>query len=1594
MSIASRVVSAGSVSDIGGLAEFWLAELQWVVDSWVDSGNRVVDVDNTSSLLVLSKIESVYLLCHLIDLALGIGAVDYSSLVKCLWECVNILNRDKQRVAIGAYLPLVNLAGIVCARNKLDKDSAELALDIARNVVKQMKYLQPASAVESALALMFCLAKKTPRLEIESCVSGMLDVAVSLLGFRHKLLKISVGRFILALLAENPRIYNGLVDATYTLLGDDSSEVRNAWSQVACTLNNMSLLSSGYISGAVETTPITAYLRNTRLFRTSNAFGERDVDECACALSVEDALAIISGVVVSCKYSAADLVADTGLSQPAIQCIYSIYRATASANTAANTNSPTCKTPWFSVLGGVHEKVMLMVASSSRRICAAEPKECLSTASYLLDSVKQCKDRSIGAMFWILELIFHLCQPGRPAHLLLADGDTKILLLAAASECSNMGFSGFISSLVAQQLQSNPETSSSNKQYMVESIGQRASDAFSRILDCEMGDAFGTVVSWCVSEADQELLNKELYSLRLFDNITEENSASSRLSRFDQVSETNPSVGLQRLVLDVENTNVYIDSHKQNLFLADRFLDRAVCRATTSLAAVASDILQLSVEKTYSLASVPTASERNRLAAVRQAFIRGDACPSRVLELLRNWVHVEHLDNYGVREWWETYTCSAISAAFNSRLVGLESSADAAHQWISLELVGAPVEKVSLCDRLDTIFARKPCVDMSSAIFEANVFMQTHCSGNCDINIAAAEDDGVYTTKAKEALLYLGSDDKVSDVTTNKLFTDLLMNGTGKIRSTAAGMFDPASLLISRMATSPTQTPVLLSDTLNHNAQAQLAPFIPQLFAMLCYNHSSSRGSDTSKINGALVNDSALRILQLLAQSAPELLVFYTVVTSKSLPKTSRGGQLVSQLLGLFDSATVADIHLFLSLAGSVAVLPQEQLRRACIKAKTAHHRAVTTLVQSTGVDLQAAVDEALGPVYRIISEYSDKEMAQSPIEAEFIAKVPRLKMLVDQLSCSSIDMADISNCLRGFEAVWTEIFKTASTASSLAVGQISPRLLGFRAPIPIPSLTNPTEPLYFAQIGSAVRVIGSKTRPKLISLHLANRFGEISRHKYILKGSEDLRIDECVMQTFVRLNRVLGNGNGDGEQGRSGRLAVYNVVPIDTYGGLLQVVDNAPSLFHLYSKQAALIQGMGSPRLSNSNNQQTLQQPAVVPTGFHQVYMTHAQQVLCQSGLPSTLPMDKWPPHVFVAVYESLTTDGGSVNSSSLLYNHLLRAAQSSSHLLLTMQNMVRSIGIASIAGYIVGLGDRHLDNLLVDANVGQLVHVDFNVCFDFGSVSQIPEQVPFRMSPALSYLCGTAPIPGSNRHMELSEQGAFSFSRVFESAARTVLKLARMDRQCLVDAITSRSLFRPFMEWCWMEETRLREQRKRGNKQQRGAVLSPIISPASGSFAFAQPENSNNADTGAGAAVQNTGSAGSSSLLLLRPPPSLSEKVVDRVWNQNCETMRTDEFVRATGLCPPNGFWPRRRFAVSARSEETQMDNKMVVNSITEIPYGWRIAYEARDRVDARLAYNGGSGERDDDELVSEQIRVLWQAATCKDRLSRMFMGWAPWV
>lgn len=54
-------------------------------------------------------------------------------------------------------------------------------------------------------------------------------------------------------------------------------------------------------------------------------------------------------------------------------------------------------------------------------------------------------------------------------------------------------------------------------------------------------------------------------------------------------------------------------------------------------------------------------------------------------------------------------------------------------------------------------------------------------------------------------------------------------------------------------------------------------------------------------------------------------------------------------------------------------------------------------------------------------------------------------------------------------------------------------------------------------------------------------------------------------------------------------------------------------------------------------------------------------------------------------------------------------------------------SVVVISIVGYILGFGDCYLDNILVDFCLGDVVYIDYNVCFDKGFWFKIFEIVFF---------------------------------------------------------------------------------------------------------------------------------------------------------------------------------------------------------------------------------------------------------------------------
>ena len=65
---------------------------------------------------------------------------------------------------------------------------------------------------------------------------------------------------------------------------------------------------------------------------------------------------------------------------------------------------------------------------------------------------------------------------------------------------------------------------------------------------------------------------------------------------------------------------------------------------------------------------------------------------------------------------------------------------------------------------------------------------------------------------------------------------------------------------------------------------------------------------------------------------------------------------------------------------------------------------------------------------------------------------------------------------------------------------------------------------------------------------------------------------------------------------------------------------------------------------------------------------------------------------------------------------------------------NFTRSLAVMSMVGYILGLGDRHFSNILLDRSYGKIIHIDFGDCFESAMRrNEQPEKVQFRLTRML---------------------------------------------------------------------------------------------------------------------------------------------------------------------------------------------------------------------------------------------------------------------
>lgn len=255
-----------------------------------------------------------------------------------------------------------------------------------------------------------------------------------------------------------------------------------------------------------------------------------------------------------------------------------------------------------------------------------------------------------------------------------------------------------------------------------------------------------------------------------------------------------------------------------------------------------------------------------------------------------------------------------------------------------------------------------------------------------------------------------------------------------------------------------------------------------------------------------------------------------------------------------------------------------------------------------------------------------------------------------------------------------------------------------------------------------SVEVITSKQRPRKITL----RGSDGKDYVFLLKGHEDLRQDERVMQLFGLVNALLIRD----PQTRKHDLKIqrYAISPLSHNCGVVGWVPHCDTLHSLI---------------------RDYRQSKKIPLN-----MENREMVKIAPDYDLLTIMQK--VEVFVDALKKTTGKGND------LYEILWLKSTNSEEWLERRTTFTRSLAVMSMVGYILGLGDRHPSNLMLDKLSGRVLHIDFGDCFEVAmNREKFPEKVPFRLTRMLVKAMEVAGIEGSYRSTCEKTMGVLRDSR-----------------------------------------------------------------------------------------------------------------------------------------------------------------------------------------------------------------------------------------
>ena len=446
------------------------------------------------------------------------------------------------------------------------------------------------------------------------------------------------------------------------------------------------------------------------------------------------------------------------------------------------------------------------------------------------------------------------------------------------------------------------------------------------------------------------------------------------------------------------------------------------------------------------------------------------------------------------------------------------------------------------------------------------------------------------------------------------------------------------------------------------------------------------------------VQDLIHQLLKKIGHSHPQALLYPIIVASYNASGGKRAASLEAlDLMRLVYPRLVSEGELIGRRFVDIAVFWDEKWRESLEEASKYYF---------TESDIPKML-EVLLPLHRDLTTLPATTNSEKKFVANYAEQLNEAYSLLMRYH-EDKDETIIQKAWDIYYSVFRKIDRSTRDMVVLHLSDVAPDLQDLTWTLSIPGTYSPfqTEQVCIDRIVGEIQVLSTKQHPRKLTIEGTDG----NRYIFLLKGHEDLRQDERVMQLFGLVNTILASDFEASEHELS--IARYAVTPLSPNVGLIGWVPNCDTL-HTLIKEYREVKGIPI----NSEHQMMKN---LAPNCEN---LTLIQKV-----------------EVFRHALDCTAGDD--------LKNIMWIKSSSSEHWLAHRTNYIRSCAVMSIVGYFLGLGDRHPSNLMIDRYTGKLVHIDFGDCFEAGmNREKFPEKVPFRLTRMMVKAMEVAGVEGTFR-------------------------------------------------------------------------------------------------------------------------------------------------------------------------------------------------------------------------------------------------------